>query len=145
MGPQSEGGPSGDGRNYGSQHAEDNRRYEDRDAAARYDGGGMHDQLLPRPNLPFTNDGRMTGSPTGSASGGRDRDRDLEGRRSPGERNRSRPRNGRTASGQLKMCQKCGELLTGQFVRALGGMFHLDCFRCRVSIFKLWSLTKFLG
>lgn len=31
------------------------------------------------------------------------------------------------------MCKKCGEALTGQFVRALDGTFHLDCFRCRVS------------
>lgn len=56
---------------------------------------------------------------------------DLESRKS-GERNRSRQRNGRTASGQLRTCKKCGETLTGQFVRALDGTFHLDCFKCRV-------------
>lgn len=33
----------------------------------------------------------------------------------------------------LRLCQKCGEPLTGQFVRALGGTFHLECFKCRVS------------
>ena len=33
----------------------------------------------------------------------------------------------------IRMCKKCGESLTGQFVRALGGTFHLDCFRCKVS------------
>lgn len=32
-----------------------------------------------------------------------------------------------------RLCQKCGEPLTGQFVRALGGTFHLECFKCRVS------------
>ncbi|RDA83586.1 hypothetical protein CP532_4754 [Ophiocordyceps camponoti-leonardi (nom. inval.)] len=47
------------------------------------------------------------------------------------ERNRSRPRNGRNASGQSRICTKCGEPLTGQFVRALEGTFHLDCFKCR--------------
>jgi hypothetical protein len=31
-----------------------------------------------------------------------------------------------------RVCKKCGELLTGQFVRALEGTFHLDCFRCKV-------------
>ncbi|KFG86890.1 putative GTPase-activating protein of the rho/rac family (LRG1 protein) [Metarhizium anisopliae] len=51
--------------------------------------------------------------------------------RKSGERNRSRQRNGRTASGQLRICKKCGEPLTGQFVRALDGTFHLDCFKCR--------------
>ena len=36
------------------------------------------------------------------------------------------------SNGNRRVCKKCGESLTGQFVRALGGTFHLDCFRCRV-------------
>jgi hypothetical protein len=59
---------------------------------------------------------------------------DSDSRKS-GERNRSRQRGGRTASGQMRICKKCGESLTGQFVRALDGTFHLDCFKCRV-----WAL-----
>ncbi|KAI1143419.1 RhoGAP-domain-containing protein [Hypoxylon sp. FL0543] len=51
--------------------------------------------------------------------------------RPSGERNRSRGRAPRTASGQLRVCAKCGEPLIGQFVRALEGTYHLDCFRCR--------------
>ncbi|KAM3509498.1 hypothetical protein MY10362_000578 [Beauveria mimosiformis] len=51
--------------------------------------------------------------------------------RKSSERNRSRQRNGRSASGQIRTCKKCGEPLTGQFVRALDGTFHLDCFKCR--------------
>ena len=31
-----------------------------------------------------------------------------------------------------KICAKCGEGLTGQFVRALGGTYHLECFTCHV-------------
>jgi hypothetical protein len=131
MGPQSEGGPSGDGRNYGAQaHTEDGRRYQpDRDV-------GMQDQQqdLPRPNGAFGTENRMTASPAGSTSG-RERERDGDSHshhKTSGERNRSRTRHGRTASGQVRMCKKCGEPLTGQFVRALGGTFHLDCFRCRV-------------
>ncbi len=54
--------------------------------------------------------------------------------RSSEERNRSRPRGSRTTSGQVRTCKKCGEPLTGQFVRALDGTFHLDCFKCRVSL-----------
>lgn len=42
------------------------------------------------------------------------------------------------SSSNLRTCKKCGENLTGQFVRALGGTFHLDCFRCRVS----WTITS---
>lgn len=70
---------------------------------------------------------RLPGSPALSAV-----DTDTESRRS-GERNRSRPRGSRSASGQVRTCKKCGESLTGQFVRALDGTFHLDCFKCRVS------------
>lgn len=148
MGPQSEGGPSGDGRNYGGQYTDDGRRYQlDRDPAMQeYNGHGhgeierryqsdrdidMQDATLPRPNGAFGSENRMVSSPAGSASG-RDRDGDLA--RTSAERNRSRTRNGRTASGQLRICKKCGEPLTGQFVRALGGTYHLDCFRCRVCI-----------
>lgn len=59
--------------------------------------------------------------------------------RPSGERNRSKNR-GRTSSGQLRICQKCGEQLTGKFVRALDGTFHLDCFKCRVSTLVLTYL-----
>lgn len=38
-----------------------------------------------------------------------------------------------SSAGTMRVCQKCGELLTGQFVRALEGTFHLQCFKCRVS------------
>lgn len=31
-----------------------------------------------------------------------------------------------------RTCAKCQDPLTGQFVRALGGTYHLDCFKCRV-------------
>lgn len=59
----------------------------------------------------------------------------------PGYRDRSHARDRSRASGRpntkspgsSRMCQKCGESLTGQFVRALGGTFHLECFRCQVS------------
>lgn len=46
--------------------------------------------------------------------------------------NRPRPRNGRSTSAQTRLCKKCNLQLTGQFVRALDGTFHLDCFKCRV-------------
>lgn len=145
MGPQSEGGPSGDGRNYGGQYMDDGRRYQaERDVTMQeYAGQGhaedqrrqhsdrdvhMRDAQLPPPNGAFGTDNKMTASPSGSANG---RDRDLDPGKTSGERNRSRTRNGRTSSGQVRICKKCNEPLTGQFVRALGGTYHLDCFRCR--------------
>ncbi|KAK0628431.1 hypothetical protein B0T17DRAFT_588549 [Bombardia bombarda] len=69
--------------------------------------------------------GRPPASPALSAG-----DTDTESRRS-GERNRSKPRGSRATSGQVRICKKCGEPLMGQFVRALDGTFHLDCFKCR--------------
>ena len=75
--------------------------------------------------------GRQPTSPSLSAE-----NTDTESRRS-GERNGSRPRGSRSASGQMRTCKKCGEPLTGQFVRALDGTFHLDCFKCQVSFFSL--------
>lgn len=52
----------------------------------------------------------------------------------PGANERSRSRtngsNGKSSNSGLRTCKKCGEPLTGQFVRALGGTFHLDCFKC---------------
>ena len=156
MGPQPGGRPS-DERGHGGHGQQDDRSwYQDREAPSqdrylsergmgrqnryeqgkdiatpdRYQGSrdlAMDDAPLPMPGA-FVPDTRMTASPSGSASG-KERDGDPK---TSGERNRSRTRNGRTASGQLRMCKKCGEPLTGQFVRALGGTFHLECFRCRV-------------
>ena len=48
-----------------------------------------------------------------------------------GERSRSRTGSGgKSPGGTVRICKKCGEPLTGQFVRALQGTFHLDCFKC---------------
>ncbi|KAL8660947.1 MAG: hypothetical protein Q9202_006071 [Teloschistes flavicans] len=35
------------------------------------------------------------------------------------------------SNGAKRICDRCGESLLGQFVRAMGGMFHLECFMCR--------------
>ncbi|KAK0119924.1 hypothetical protein ONS95_011349 [Cadophora gregata] len=138
MSPQSEGGPSGQhGGQYtaydpdrGSVPAEYTRQQYPDDRSRYQTEREGQDGPLPRPNGAFASDSRMAASPSGSASG-RERDREGGLPKTSGERNRSRTRNGRTASGQLRLCKKCGEPLTGQFVRALGGTFHLDCFRCR--------------
>jgi hypothetical protein len=130
MGPHSEGGPSSGGRSFGAHsHSEDGGRYQsDRDI-------NLQDDQLSRPNGAFASGNMVDASPTDSARSAtsRERERDLGTPKNSGERNRSRTRSGKTGSGQLRICKKCGDPLTGQFVRALGGTFHLDCFRCRVS------------
>ena len=93
---------------------------------------------LTRRNGPHGNQGgRQPVSPALSAE-----NTDTESRRS-GERNGSRPRGSRSASGQTRACKKCGEPLTGQFVRALDGTFHLDCFKCRVSFVHDFAVCAF--
>ncbi|KAG9961405.1 GTPase-activating protein-like protein of the rho/rac family, partial [Aureobasidium melanogenum] len=52
-------------------------------------------------------------------------DRPSDAQVSP-SRDRSRP-NGKQSN---RICAKCGGHLTGQFVRALGGTYHLECFTC---------------
>ena len=51
---------------------------------------------------------------------------------SPSVRERSR---GRTTT--TRICGKCGGNLSGQFVRALGDTYHLECFTCNVRIVYL--------
>lgn len=49
------------------------------------------------------------------------------------DRSRANGRSHNKSPGSSRICQKCNEPLTGQFVRALGGTFHLECFKCQVS------------
>lgn len=114
LGPDYDSGSGGE-RVHGRPSAEGMNYHIERDigAASPYRQNGGYGGLA-----------RPPASPAMSADG--------DVRRS-GERNRSRQRQGRTGSGQLRICKKCGEPLTGQFVRALDGTFHLDCFKCRVS------------
>jgi hypothetical protein len=58
-------------------------------------------------------------------------DRPPDSQISP-SRDRSRP-NGKQSN---RICAKCGGHLTGQFVRALGGTYHLECFTCHVRTFE---------
>jgi hypothetical protein len=64
-----------------------------------------------------------------------------------GQRDRSRT-NGRShtksPSSSHRICKKCGEPLTGQFVLALGGTFHLECFKCSVSIPPAYALESII-
>ncbi|KAM0283616.1 hypothetical protein ACHAQH_002394 [Verticillium albo-atrum] len=114
--------------------------------ASAHDNGSADDRFhghppvmapgYPMDNRSWQNGGRKT--PDSSyhnhiteSPGPKTPDRDDTRSRPSGERQRSRQRSGRSASGQQRICKKCGEPLTGQFVRALDGTFHLDCFKCR--------------
>ncbi|KAK5446233.1 Rho-type GTPase activating protein Rga1 [Exophiala xenobiotica] len=91
----------------------------------QYNGYGQH-QANGNPNdAQYDSDARYS---TESRTG---RKRSLGG---PGGSERSRSRtngsSGKSPGATVRTCKKCGEPLTGQFVRALGGTFHLDCFKC---------------
>ena len=60
----------------------------------------------------------------------------------PNSEREPRPRSQRRPSGQQRICGKCQRHLTGQFVRALGDTFHLECFTCNVcDYFRATLLT----
>ena len=139
MSPQSEGRPSTDGRSGGRVNL----------APGEVDQHDIYDLITPsnpgQSNGYDAEDGQLsrpkfTGPAAGEAndsahsspgSGRTSRDRDR-GRHGP-IADRTRSNGGKSSSGTLRLCRKCDEPLTGQFVRALGGTFHLDCFKCRVS------------
>ena len=77
------------------------------------------------------------------ARNGRDRNRPQEN----ATRDRSQAR-GTSSNKRSRVCAKCGQQLTGQFVRALDATYHLDCFTCRVSMSTrtiVLPLTELVG
>jgi hypothetical protein len=39
--------------------------------------------------------------------------------------------------GEPTFCGQCGQVVHGQFVRAMGQVYHLNCFRCKVSSYAI--------
>lgn len=50
------------------------------------------------------------------------------------QRSRSKDANAGKGTSKTRVCRKCQQNLTGQFVRALGCTYHLDCFRCQACL-----------
>lgn len=42
----------------------------------------------------------------------------------------------------VSVCAECSSNVTGQFVRALGVVFHKDCFRCKVCPYHLFCHSR---
>lgn len=88
---------------------------------------------------------RLPGSSEGHELAERERDRGrrrgdsgASGESSSGGGERS----GGKRTGSPTTCAKCDLPMTGQFVRALGTVYHLDCFRCLVSPLFLTRFSK---
>ena len=143
MSPHSKGRPStdrrsGDGVYSGrggyrqpGQSAEDNQYRQ----AGQFNGYGQADtpkQRFMGPPLAPVDTQSQNGSSNHSPVDGRNgRSKDATQELPVRERSRTNGASGGKAH-TLRLCQQCGEPLTGQFVRALGGTFHLECFKCRV-------------
>ena len=92
------------------------------------------------PSNPYSHQSQSNGNPNDTqydsdarySSDSRTGRKRSQGGPGQGERSRSRTNgsHGRSSNSGTRTCKKCGESLTGQFVRALGGTFHLDCFKC---------------
>lgn len=97
-------------------------------------------------NLPL-DDGN--GSGNGGAYDGDSSSQDVRmGRQHDANPNASasRPRGGtgsKSPGRNSRVCKRCGEPLLGQFVRALGGTYHLDCFQCNVSFDQDLTVQSF--
>ena len=107
-----------------------------------YTNGGSRGQYeadISRPRFvgPAAQEEFVANPSTSSSPQSERRERNDESTRNIAIREKSRSRaNGSVAgkgSGSLRICTKCGEVLPGQYVRALGGTWHLECFKCRVS------------
>ena len=128
MASQVEGRPSVDRRpgRHNQQYAngESNGQYDPDASRPRFVGSAAQEECGPN--------GSTSSSPLNERSG-----RNDDSTRNLAIREKSRSRaNGSVAgkgSGSLRICTKCGEVLPGQYVRALGGTWHLECFECKVS------------
>ena len=146
MSPQSEGRPSvdrypGDGACYNRGDYRQQQGLESNQSQlrnGRANGHGSEDPARQRflgPSQGAGDTRNANGSLPHSPSDGRNgRSRDVTQDLPVRERSRNSGAPGSKSSHSApRLCQKCEDALTGQFVRALGGTFHLDCFRCRVS------------
>lgn len=141
MGGQAPGAPSMDEEEWDNGAGQRSNRY----------SSNMNTTATSNQQHPPANGGRPHGFQNGDGHGGEyDGDNAMSSDARPGRSmengqdqvnslRESRARNNASAgakssSGTLRICKKCGEPLTGQFVRALGGTFHLDCFKCAVSL-----------
>ncbi len=100
---------------------------------------------LPRQNSHLANGSSSEHAPMPQRYGGASLDAGTSMERSQqrmldpngdGDARAQRPKKDRKPSDKQRMCGKCGKHLTGQFVRALGDTYHLECFTCHVRDFR---------
>lgn len=100
---------------------------------ANGDGNYEVKNSLPRDAAPLAN-GQSTAPQQRYGSTDQGRSERPPDPNSEAESRQRREKRDRKTSGQQRICGKCEKHLTGQFVRALGGTYHLECFTCHVRI-----------
>jgi hypothetical protein len=55
------------------------------------------------------------------------------------------PQTRTTRRGEPTYCGQCGQVVHGQFVRAMGHVYHLNCFRCKVGPFPLTMSSRLMN
>lgn len=95
----------------------------------------------PSPGYLAPNSNSRPGTPSGSrANAGSARSDDSHTLLSPSAMSIGGglpPSSSTSHSASPNTCSACNQPMTAQFVRALGTVFHLDCFRCRVSFLSI--------
>lgn len=103
------------------------------------DSDAQPGELLPRPKPPSRTSSRQNVAVADAAEASNWKDSNSEAGPSTtkgvpistSQTHNGRPERPERASRRDQQCDACGKPMTGQFVRALGVVFHLDCFRCR--------------
>lgn len=99
-----------------------------------YFGNGQPDRHLPLRSPRAEGSREITDvSVIGHGQNGRNTSRDITSDNTPSSD--SRQPVARRPNDRSRICGKCNGPLTGQFVRALGGTYHLECFTCHVRCF----------
>ncbi|KAI9751659.1 MAG: hypothetical protein M4579_005964 [Chaenotheca gracillima] len=150
MGPPTEGRPSADGRGVGvgvtGPAPREERQRRQHQNSPSFDANTQ--STSPRPGNARAFDGRdgsgqqSNGAPYSPTQSRElpmtlthnfksERSRDDLSRNRERERTRTNGAGGKSTSSSAKTCIKCEEPMVGQFVRALGGTFHIECFKCR--------------
>ncbi|MCJ1470246.1 hypothetical protein MMC07_008891 [Pseudocyphellaria aurata] len=142
MSPQSEGRPSIERPRHvqdGGYRARSSQRQKTSDLVSRYPSqstNGLESVEVPKQQLGggvAAGDDMSNGTSPVSPANGRN-GRETEVSQDIPVRGRSRTEGsvgGNASGGTSRLCTKCGEPLTAQYVRALNGTFHLQCFMCR--------------
>lgn len=141
-GAMMKGRPSTDRRSgedgYGSKETYEQKAFVPTDQGSQQIGSGRgsadlvrHKFMGPAAREDQMSSGSLSPPPIDGRNG---RERDVPQNLPSRERSRANgSADGRNSTSTARICTKCHEPLQGKYLRALGGTYHLGCFKCMVS------------